>query len=135
MTFEFSADELQALIVEVFENGPETVQASIELALRLSAVAALGSEATLGDFYRYSIAELASSIDELLLVGGMARMPALKKYVTSIFSDIFQARVPAQFPESDAGVQEVVSLGLGLPANYSNLNMMRPDFEQRAASI
>ena len=129
MTFEFSADELQALIVEVFENGPETVQASIELALRLSAVAALGSEATLGDFYRYSIGELASSIDELLLVGGMARMPALKKYVTSIFSDIFQARVPAQFPESDAGVQEVVSLGLGLPANYSNLNMMRPDFD------
>jgi molecular chaperone DnaK (HSP70) len=131
ISFEFNRDDLKATLFEVFESNVdgEPVSQAIVRALRLGAASRFGSDGTLGDLMKVSLSELAREVDAVLMVGGMARMPLLQNFVQDQFANLLDSKSVELLPDDKSTVQEVVALGLGQSAGFSNLNMMRPDFD------
>jgi molecular chaperone DnaK (HSP70) len=131
ISFEFDLEDLKATLFEVFESDVEgeSVSQAIVRALRLGAASGFGPEGTLGDLMKVPLSDLARPIDAVLIVGGMARMPLLQDFVMEKFTQLFNHEGVELLPDNASMVQEVVALGLGQSAGFSNLNMMRPDFD------
>ena len=131
LSFEFGREDLKATLFEVFESDVEgeSVSQAMVRALRLGAASKFGSDGTLGDLMRVSLSDLARPIDAVLIVGGMARMPLLQDFVLEKFMQLFGRESVELLPDDATAVQEVVALGLGQNSGFTNLNMMRPDFD------
>ena len=128
ISFSLSEKELRELLNDVFDSEQlgEPIKRSVQRLLSLGyagyASAAAEVDHPYSSFY-------PSAIDSILLVGGMARMPLLHEYLSTMFQQRSGEKEPTFLPDDSEAVQEVVALGLGLPKSYMNLNLMRPDFD------
>jgi molecular chaperone DnaK (HSP70) len=130
-SFDFTRESLKATLLEVFEVNVdgEQVSQTMARALRLSAASRFGSDGTLSDLMKVPLSDIAQSIDAVLIVGGMARMPLLQNFVQDQFALLLGRESVELLPDDPTAVQEVVALGLGQSSGFANLNMMRPDFD------
>ncbi len=128
VTVTFSEEELKEILVDVFESGlaGETVKGSVQKLLTLGAASRFSN---LSELRNVQASDLEKSIDGVLVVGGMARMPLLREYIENLMEQLCVGDSPEFLPEEDSSVQDVVALGLGQPKSFLDLNMMRPDFD------
>jgi hypothetical protein len=113
----YSRDQLNEIFQPQLDRAEHYIAAALRIARMVEEVAGSAYEIS-----RLPIETLVSSVDVVVLSGGMSRVPYVKQRMQELFPDAAVA------PASEAP-EDAVALGLAKAGQYGRINMYRPAFD------